>query len=138
MSITVEIVPSTTQVQVLTNPQDLLGINTAVLELNIDTSTITTVEVSATIPTASEASLVSVVPYASITATNLQDALDYLALHSYRTSSTPATAVVGTTWYNTATNQYYVYRNISGTLSWVPIMVGNDSIDSDTVDAGAF
>ncbi len=37
------------------------------------------------------------------------------------------------------TNQLKIYREVSsGTFQFVPIMIGNDSADSDTVDAGAF
>jgi len=41
--------------------------------------------------------------------------------------------------YDTDDNQLKIYRETSsGTFEFVPIMIGNDSADSDTVDAGSF
>ena len=43
------------------------------------------------------------------------------------------------TWYDIDDNQLKVYRETSsGVFEWVPIMIGNISDDSDTLDAGAF
>ena len=88
-----------------------------------------------------DASNVSMDPHGSISATNLQTAIEQLADQDFRSSSTPTGSNIeeGDTWYNTDTDQFYVYRQVSGTgLTWVPIMVGNESPDSDTLDAGAF
>jgi len=87
------------------------------------------------------ASSVIVTPSGSITATDLQTALDQLASQSYQQSAAPTGSNVdqGDTWYNTDTEQFYAYRETSpGTLEWVPIILGNSGQDSDTLDAGAF
>jgi hypothetical protein len=84
---------------------------------------------------------ITVTPYNTITETTLQGALQQLADQSFRSSTTPTGDYIeeGDTWYDTSTEQFYVYRETSPALfEWVPIMVGNDSPDSDTVDAGAF
>ena len=104
---------------------------------------ITTIEINnfAIPSTTSDASGVSFSPHGTITATNLQDALEQLADQDFRQSTTPSGDNIeeGDTWYNTSTEQLYVYRETSPTVfEWVPIMIGNDSPDSDTLDAGAF
>lgn len=84
---------------------------------------------------------IQVAPYNTITQTTLQGALEQLADQSFRSSTAPVGSYIeeGDTWYDTSTEQFYVYRETSPALfEWVPIMVGNDSPDSDTVDAGAF
>lgn len=80
-------------------------------------------------------------PHGTVTAQNVQDAIKQLADQDYRTATTPTGSNIeeGDTWYNIDTDQFYVYRRTSPTeLAWVPIMVGNESPDSDTLDAGAF
>jgi len=83
---------------------------------------------------------VQVTPYGTITATDLQGALEQLADQDFRSDSEPTVNVEeGDTWYDTDDNQLKVYRETSaGVFEWVPIMVGNISEDSDTLDAGAF
>ena len=79
--------------------------------------------------------------YGTITADNVRDALQQLADQDFRQSTTPTGDNVeeGDTWYDTSTEQFYVYRETSPAVyEWVPIMVGNNSPDSDTLDAGAF
>lgn len=104
---------------------------------------ITTIEINnlAVPAVTSVASGVTFDPYGTITANNLQEALEQLADQDFRQSTTPTGDNIqeGDTWYNTSTEQLYVYRETSpGVLNWVPIMIGNDSPDSDTLDAGAF
>ena len=90
-------------------------------------------------PVGAVAANIQVTPVGYITSDNLQSALAEIGKKTYSTSVVPTFIEKGTTWYDTANNQYYVYREIGpGVLQWVPIMVGNDSEDSDTVDAGAF
>ena len=83
---------------------------------------------------------VQVTPHGTITATDLQRALEQLADQDFRSDSEPTVNVEeGDTWYDTEDNQLKVYRETStGVFEWVPIMVGNISEDSDTLDAGAF
>ena len=76
-----------------------------------------------------------------ITADNVRDALQQLADQNFRTAETPTGSNIeeGDTWYDTNDNQRKVYRETSsGVFEFVPIMIGNDSPDSDTLDAGAF
>ena len=76
-----------------------------------------------------------------ITADNVRDALQQLADQNFRTAETPTGPNIeeGDTWYDTDDNQLKVYRETSPSVfEWVPIMVGNISEDSDTLDAGAF
>ena len=77
------------------------------------------------------------------TAQNVQDALLQLAdqLWVQTTAPTASTANLaeGDLFYDTDDNQLKIYRETSsGTFSFVPIMIGNDSADSDTIDAGSF
>jgi hypothetical protein len=88
-----------------------------------------------------DAENVFLVPHGTVTAGNVQDAIRQLADQDFRSATTPTGSNIeeGDTWYNIDTDQFYVYRRINPTqLAWVPIMVGNDSPDSDTLDAGAF
>lgn len=87
------------------------------------------------------ASTIGVVPTGTITATNLQDALGQLADQDFRTEEAPTGSriEVGDTWYDTNDDQLKIYRQTAnGVYEWVPIMIGNDSEDSDNIDAGAF
>jgi len=86
------------------------------------------------------ASNVVVTPHGTITDTNLQLALEKLADKDYRSTSEPVENVQeGDRWYNPDTNQLKVYRETSpGVFEFVPIMIGNISDDSDTLDAGGF
>jgi hypothetical protein len=81
-----------------------------------------------------------VTPHGTITSTNLQGALEQLADQDFRSNSEPTSNVeVGDTWYKIDTAQLKIYRETStGVFEWVPIMIGNISNDSDTVDAGGF
>lgn len=79
--------------------------------------------------------------HGTITANNVRDALQQLADQDFRTTEPPTGSNIeeGDTWYDTDDNQLKVYRETSsGVFEWVPIMVGNISEDSDTLDAGAF
>ena len=84
---------------------------------------------------------VTFTPHGTVTATNLNEAIQQLADQNFRSDDTPTGSNVeeGDTWYDTDDNQLKVYRETStGVFEWVPIMIGNDSPDSDTLDAGAF
>lgn len=89
----------------------------------------------------STAAGIAFVPHGTVTANNLQDALEQLADQDFRTAEAPTGSNIeeGDTWYDTDDNQLKVYRETSsGVFEWVPIMIGNISDDSDTLDAGAF
>lgn len=127
-----------TSIEITTNTTDI-----TVVEENIVIDIfpeIVQVEAALSIPVIN-ASSIAVAPHGTISTTNLQTALEQLADQDFRSASTPTGSNIeeGDTWYNTDTDQFYVYREVSGRgLDWVPIMVGNDSPDSDTLDAGAF
>ena len=110
------------------------------------TDDVTTVEaytlaVPFEVPGQITANNVTVVPHNTIASTNLQTVLEGLADQDFRGTSTPTGSNVqeGDTWYDTDDDQLKVYRETSsGNFAWVPIMVGNISADSDTIDAGSY
>ena len=109
----------------------------------VASGTATTLEVfNTSIPSiTSAASGVSSAAYGSVTATNVQSAIEQLADQSFRQAAAPTGATVseGDTWYDTDDDEFKVYRETStGVFAWVPIMLGTPPGDSDIVDAGAF
>ena len=126
MATTVTITPSTTSINA--------------------TSTTTTLTISSAIAS-------SVNDAASITFTSpvgtlggqstVEGALNFLANQFYVATTAPSSDTTnlaeGDLFYDTDDNQLKIYRETSsGTFEFVPIMIGNDSADSDTVDAGSF
>jgi len=85
---------------------------------------------------------VPVTPYGTVTASDLQTALEQLASQKFiELSNNPPTENVeeGDFWYQTDTDSLFVYREVApGTREWVAIIIGDLSEDSDTIDAGAF
>ena len=74
---------------------------------------------------------------------NVKDALNYLANNFFVQTTAPTSGTTdlaeGDLYYDTDDNQLKIYREISaGSFQFVPIMIGNASSDSDTVDAGSF
>ena len=134
--------------------QTTLAITENVTEVNAsgDTLTITltddvtevqayTLAVPFEVPGQITANNVTVTPYNTIASTNLQTVLQGLADQNFRGTSAPSGSTVseGDTWYDTDDDQLKVYRETSsGNFAWVPIMVGNISPDSDTIDAGSY
>ena len=79
----------------------------------------------------------------TVTANNVSDAIKQLADQSFRGTTPPADGTAnleeGDLFYDTDDNQIKVYRETSsGVFEFVPIIVGDASGDSDTLDAGAF
>ena len=79
----------------------------------------------------------------TVTADNVRDAIKQLADQQFRGTTPPADGTAnleeGDLFYDTDDNQIKVYRETStGTFEFVPIIVGDASGDSDTLDAGAF
>ena len=73
----------------------------------------------------------------------VEGALNFLANQFFVQTTAPTSSTTdlaeGDLFYDTDDNQLKIYREVSsGTFQFVPIMIGNDSSDSDTVDAGAF
>ena len=82
-------------------------------------------------------------PHNTISANNVSDALKQLADQQFRGTTPPADGTAnleeGDLFYDTDDNQIKVYRETStGIFEFVPIIVGDASGDSDTLDAGAF
>ena len=128
--------------------EDIISVTVAEEVTTIDiTPTVTTVEAKGTaIPFATAAAL-PFTPHGDITGTNVQEALQQLADQNFRSDTAPTGTIVagvstlseGDTWYDTNDEQFKVYRETSsGVYEWVPIIVGDSSGDSDTLDAGAF
>ena len=73
----------------------------------------------------------------------VEGALNFLANQFFVQTTAPTSSTTdlaeGDLFYDTDDNQLKIYRETStGTFEFVPIMIGNDSADSDTVDAGSF
>ena len=132
---TIEVTESVTEVTV-TGTSTTIDITDDVTELQAYT-----LAVPFEVPGQITAANVTVVPYGTITTTNLRDALKELADQDFRGASTPSGSYIseGDTWYDTDDDQFKVYRETSsGTFQWVPIMVGAAGGDSDTIDAGSY
>ena len=109
--------------------------------LNISDPTTTLTINTAAVPSSGlSSSFVTFPGYANITADNVEDAIKQLADNSFSQADTPTTNLnEGDTWYNTNTEQLFVYRESSTEVfEWVPILLGDAGGDSDTLDAGAF
>ena len=132
---TIEVTESVTEVTV-TGTSTTIDITDDVTELQAYT-----LAVPFEVPGQITAANVTVVPYGTITTTNLRDALKELADQDFRGTSTPTGSYIseGDTWYDTDDDQFKVYRETSsGTFQWVPIIVGAAAGDSDTIDAGSY
>ena len=94
------------------------------------------------VPTPSnDAGSVTITPTGIVTATTLQGAIEQLAANQFKSNSPPSGPGVdeGDTWYDLDDNQMKVYRETStGVFNWVPLIIGDISGDSDTLDAGSF
>jgi hypothetical protein len=100
--------------------------------------TITTVEAKGLAISLANAAALPVTPYGTITAANVQDALQQLADQDFRSTSQPTGTNVqeGDTWYDTDDNLMKVYREIStGVFAWTNLVVAETD---ETLDAGAF
>ena len=99
---------------------------------------VTTVEAKGLAISLANASALPFVPYGTITATNVEEALQQLADQEFRTDSAPSGTNVseGDTWYDLDDNIYKIYREISaGVFAWTNLVV----TEPDTsLDAGAF
>ena len=73
----------------------------------------------------------------------VEGALNFLANQFFVQTTAPTSSTTdlaeGDLFYDTDDNQLKIYREVSsGTFQFVPIMIGNNSSDSDTIDAGSF
>lgn len=115
--------------------------NEIALTLSDDVTTVTVNNLALPSSVPTSATVVSFTPYNTITANTVEVALQQLADQNFRGASTPSGATVGEgdIWYDTDDDQLKVYRETSsGNFAFVPIMVGNISADSDTIDAGSY
>ena len=79
--------------------------------------------------------------HGSLPGGNVQDALADLADQFFRQSSTPSGSNLaeGDLWYNTSTEELFVYRQVSGGFEWHTIAsAGGSSPTSFTLDGGSF
>lgn len=134
--------PDTTSVQITEEVTQLSVTNDNGVSVNlVESPTLLTVNNFAIPAQFMDSANVSFDGHGTITADNVRDALQQLADQDFRTTETPTGPNIeeGDTWYDIDDNQLKVYRETSsGVFEWVPIMIGNISDDSDTLDAGAF
>lgn len=101
---------------------------------------VTTVSVSATVPEGvTSASGITLVPYTTVTATNVQTALEQLADQFFRSASAPTggNLAEGDLWYDTDDDQLKVYRETSlNNFEFVPLASATDTMDN--LDGGLF
>ena len=133
-----------TTVQVSEDVTEVSITETGKVEIAINED-VTVVEINnLAVPTAFvAASDVAFIPHGTVTATNLNEAIQQLADQQFRGTTAPTSGTAnleeGDLFYDTDDNQIKVYRETSsGVFEFVPIIVGDASGDSDTLDAGAF
>ena len=133
-----------TQVTISESVTDLTAENTNAVTVNI-TAEDTTISVNNfAIPiNFMDADNVVFTPHNTLTANNVSDALKQLADQQFRGTTAPTAGTAnleeGDLFYDTDDDQIKVYRETStGVFEFVPIIVGDASGDSDTLDAGAF
>ena len=133
-----------TEVTITESVTDLTAENTNAVTVDI-TAEATTISVNNfAIPiNFMDADNVVFTPHNTITANNVSDAIKQLADQQFRGTTAPTAGTAnleeGYLFYDTDDNQIKVYRETStGVFEFVPIIVGDASGDSDTLDAGAF
>ena len=87
------------------------------------------------------ASDVTYTQHGSLPGGNVQDALADLADQFFRQSATPSgdNLQEGDLWYNTSSEELFVYRQVSGGFEWHTIAsAGGSSPTSFTLDGGSF
>ena len=133
-----------TQVTITEEVTDLTVTNTNAIALDLTTEDVSISINNFAIPVNfMDAANVVFAGHNTISANNVSDALKQLADQSFRGTTPPADGTAnleeGDLFYDTDDNQIKVYRETSsGVFEFVPIIVGNISPDSDTLDAGAF
>jgi len=129
-------------------------ISEEVTDLTVNNSSAITVDITAEATTISvnnfaipinfmDSANVSFPGHNSVTADNVRDAIKQLADQQFRGTTPPADGTAnleeGDLFYDTDDDQLKVYRETSsGVFQFVPIILGDASGDSDTLDAGAF
>ncbi len=126
MATQLTITPQTTSIGV-TNQTTTLTISSAIAGAATDAQGITFQNAARTISGAS----------------TVEQALLQLADQFWNQTTAPTAGTTnlaeGDFYYDTDDNQLKIYRETStGTFEFVPVMIGNTSADSDTIDAGSF
>ena len=127
----------TTNITVSENVTTITASSSEAVSLDISTDT-TLVEARGIAIGLTSASGITVTPHGTVTATNVQAALEQLADQDFRSNDTPTGTNVseGDTWYDLDDNIMKVYREISsGVFAWTNVVVAETN---DTLDAGAF
>ena len=136
--------PPATQVTVTEEVTDLTVTSTSAIAIDLTTEDVSVSINNFAIPVNfMDAANVVFAGHNTVTATNVSDALKQLADQQFRGTTPPADGTAnleeGDLFYDTDDNQVKVYRETSsGVFEFVPIIVGDASGDSDTLDAGAF
>ncbi len=99
----------------------------------------------AVVPAATLASQIGSTVYGTISATNVQTALEQLADQFYRGTGEPSGTNLGEgdLWYDTANEELKVYREISsGSFAWIALVAGGyvagETSLMDKLDGGFF
>ena len=90
---------------------------------------------------AGSASDISYLQTGSLPGGNIQEALSDLADQFFRQASTPSgdNLAEGDLWYNTSSDELFVYRQVPGGFEWHTIAsAGGSSPTSFTLDGGSF
>ena len=85
--------------------------------------------------------IITAIALATLPGGNVQDALADLADQFFRQASTPSgdNLAEGDLWYNTSSEELFVYRQVSGGYEWHTIAsAGGSSPTSFTLDGGSF
>jgi len=133
MAITVTVTETPTYVTV-NETNNTVTLNQSDNPIQVTTSTDLALPVS-------QATSVSYTQTGSLPGGNLQDALGDLADQFFRQSSTPTgdNLAEGDLWYNTATDELLVYRQVSGGFEFhVIASAGGASPTAFTLDGGSF
>jgi hypothetical protein len=136
--------PDTTTIQITEEVTELSVTNDNGISVTlIDDPTVLTVNNFAIPVQFMDSANVSFDGHNTITADNVRDAIQQLADQQFRGTTAPTAGTAnleeGDLFYDTDDDQIKVYRETSsGVFEFVPIIVGDASGDSDTLDAGAF
>tara|TARA_B100001123_G_C14988793_1_gene898716 strand:- start:21 stop:401 length:381 start_codon:yes stop_codon:yes gene_type:complete len=126
MATTLTITPQTTSISATANTTTLT-ISSAVAGLATDAAGVSFSNAARTLSTANNVE------------TALLQLADQLWVQTTAPTASTTNLAEGDFFYDTDDNQLKIYRETStGTYEFVPIMIGNDSANSDTIDAGSF
>jgi len=119
---TVSVTEENRTVSVVDSSTNVVSVNNLAIPSGVATSTATNTTLTAT---------------GSVSSTNVQGAIAELARQQYSQDTAPTDVEAGTFWYETDTENLYVYREISPNVySWVAVILGEE--DSDILDGGSY